>query len=234
MQQRPENFLRLRPGRDGAPAWRERIAEQPCCEAQPQSVANSGVAASDNTTFTPGLVRHDGPGLVDDAQPVIKPRRLATRSVFITGALCFLAGAAAWHLVGFWAFVSGIVYNQEETKLAGSPAPATEKPENVALLAGGAVNPKQQKNAASTQKAQAVVETLADLLQCAEVRRATSGHATVKACRPLRSRLQHAPAERGNRELDSREAAERLATGWKTGVSAIETGSLPEQRNTRP
>ena len=70
--------------------------------------------------------------------------------------------------------------------------------------------------------------TLADLLQCSEARRAGgSGPASVKACPPLRQRLPSVDtAVRGDRQLDAREAAERLARGWATGVSRIETGSL--------
>lgn len=131
-------------------------------------------------------------------------------------------------MIGFWAFVSGILYNQEATTAVESePAPVIAKPANVTRISHNALNTKQQNNITNTERPQTATETLADLLQCAEVHKPTQGDATVKACPPLRRHLQHALAVRGNRQLDAREAAQRLATGWQTGVSQVETGSLP-------
>ena len=46
----------------------------------------------------------------------------ATAAIYTS--LGFVAGIAAWHVVGFWAFVSGVVYNGD----AGAERPAVSRP----------------------------------------------------------------------------------------------------------
>ena len=147
----------------------------------------------------------------------------------LTGAGCFLSGALAWHFVGFWAFVSAIVYNPDDTDSVARPLPV----QKVAAPAAAPVSEapgKAETTIAGLARPPAASDTLSELLQCAEARKTASG-ALVTACPPLRQRLPIAAgATRGNRQLDAREAARRLATGWQTGIATIETGSIPKSR----
>lgn len=175
----------------------------------------------------------DGPADPDDAAPYPADPGLApssgywsTPAVVLTGLVCFLGGALTWHLVGFWTFVSAILYN---------PDPETSSPARPTAAAPPVTTAAPQTAKAPTtvhglQRPHVTSDTLADLLQCAEARK-SPGDTVVTACPPLRRRLPMAIAStRGNRQLDAREAARRLATGWETGVAPIETGSLPGRR----
>jgi len=168
-------------------------------------------------------------------------RGWSTRSLVFTGILCFICGALTWHLVGFWSFVSAILYKPDRTDSASRPAPVA----TVTQPQPAAAKPPSQPQAATASdekitkaphtidgvaRPPATADTLADLLQCAEARKSDAG-AVVAACPPLRRRLPVAVAStRGNRQLDAREAARRLTSGWQTGVATIETGSLPKSR----
>jgi len=172
-------------------------------------------------------------------------RTWSTRALLTTGSISFVCGALAWHIIGFWSFVSGIVFNPDGappligvpstteqiateigtapvTTHKGDPAPAKATTATPARKAPDAVNGAHRPPASS--------ETLAELLQCAEARKGEAG-TSVYACPPLRRRLPHyAGGSRANRQLDAREAARRLAEGWQTGVATIETGSLQDHR----
>lgn len=181
--------------------------------------------------------RKPAPG--DDARRATRqvPSGWRTRSMLATAVVSFVAGALTWHLVGFWTFVSGIVFNPQDGRgvLASQPHVSAVSGESAQATAG---LPKTTPLSTAAQApalpsppaATAGSETLADLLQCTQARKGAddSKSAVVQACPPLRRRLPTARASlRANRQLDAREAAERLARGWHTGVSAIETGALP-------
>lgn len=161
----------------------------------------------------------------------------------MTGLFSFLCGALAWHLVGFWSFVSAIVYNPDPEHVAMSaPEPIAHRQAATTTLPPTPPPPAAVRNAKAhaTGKATSTItganrppanaNSLAELLQCAEARKG-GAETIVHACPPLRRRLPMASAPtRGNRQLDAREAARRLANGWQTGIATIETGSLPDRR----
>lgn len=156
-----------------------------------------------------------------------------------------MSGALAWHLVGFWSFISGIVFNPGNAPpadarplsthqiAAATGAPGSIAPRQPALPEPGTASAASRKASGAvdgTHRPSASPETLAELLQCAEARKGATG-VIVHACPPLRHRLPHnASTSRASRQLDAHEAARRLADGWQTGVAAIETGSLPGRR----
>lgn len=185
----------------------------------------------------------------NDEPPHHSPARLrtrarswSTRTLVTTSVASFVCGALVWHMIGFWSFVSGIMFNPDDTPPSiGRP----DKSEQIATATGTSDTAVLKRTAhptatSPTRKAPETVngvrrprtssETLADLLQCAEARRETTG-VNVHACPPLRQRLPHNTAiSRANRQLDAREAARLLAEGWQTGVATIETGSLQRRR----
>lgn len=190
---------------------------------------------------------HPGDASASARQP--QRRTWSTRTLASTGVACFICGAIAWHMIGFWTFVSGIMFNLDGTETAvglpdtlqqasasqdGTPSP---KPDTTAPTTAmnehvrpAARSTKAPDPIAGTHRPPANSETLADLLQCAEARKRDAG-ASVHACPPMRRRLPIAAhSSRGNRQLDAREAAQRLTDGWQTGVATIETGSLPPRR----
>ena len=157
-----------------------------------------------------------------------------------TTVVSFVSGALFWHLVGFWTFLSGVVFNENGADEASRPTavaaregalrpaapPARNSLKEPASLAAAELG-REGRNAGTPPVQHAISESLADLLQCSQARK-SDGPSVVQACPPLRRRLPVASSsQRGNRHLDAREAAERLATGWQTGVARIETGSLP-------
>ena len=162
----------------------------------------------------------------------------STRALVVTGLTCFVGGALVWHVIGFWSFVSDIVYNSDGAESAISvptstsqttPQSVRDRTTNAAATRALARSSKPETTISGAQRPPANAATLADLLQCAEAHKA-EGNAHVHACPPLRKRLPIAAASsRGNRQRDAREAARRLATGWQTGVAPIETGSLPDR-----
>jgi hypothetical protein len=166
-------------------------------------------------------------------------RSWSTHALVATGLACFLGGALAWHVIGFWSFVSDIVYNPDGTETAisvpssasqATPKRAKDRKTTAAATPALARSSKPETTITGAQRPPVNAETLADLLQCAEAHK-TEGNAHVHACPPLRKRLPiAADSSRGNRQLDAREASRRLARGWKTGVAPIETGSLPNRR----
>lgn len=172
------------------------------------------------------------------------------------GLACFGAGAVFWHLVGFWSFVAQVAFNQDDaktpTRLINLDAARAVKSADATKLAyPGSTATANVARAASVDDRR---DPLSDLLQCTEARRGSSARgagrasegstigptvaeaaaetgtaaALVVACPPLRRRLPHGgvTARRADRQMDAREAAERLRNGWDTGVSRIETGSL--------
>ncbi|MCB1505543.1 MAG: hypothetical protein KDJ47_11255 [Hyphomicrobiaceae bacterium] len=154
--------------------------------------------------------------------------RWSTRSVALIGLLGFTAGALTWHLVGFWTFVSVIVFNPQDDTAGQSHTSTVIKTSAVttAPTAQPAATPATSQPQPSAPTA-VTAESLTDLLQCSEARKATN-ETIVQACPPLRQRIPAVAANtRANRQLDAREAANRLANGWSTGVSSIETGALP-------
>lgn len=144
-----------------------------------------------------------------------------------TGLAGFLAGAVFWHLVGFWSFVAEVVYNQDETKsptrfISLEEARSVSRAHAEQALAG-----KRRDPAPRETRSAVAADVLDDLLNCSEVRRAADGRVAVTACAPLARPLAAGPlAARADRQMDAREAEQRLMTGWSTGVSRIETGSL--------
>ncbi len=171
-----------------------------------------------------------------------RSRTWSTRSLVVTGLLSFLGGIFAWHIIGFWAFVSAIVYNPDGTETAiSAPDNITQQKADGSTQAANGTS-SSPANAPATMKAAkadtivtgvhrppANADTLAELLQCAEALKGEK-EAIVHACPPLRQRLPMAStSSRSNRQLDAREAARRLATGWRTGIATIETGTLPDR-----
>lgn len=175
-------------------------------------------------------------------------RGSSSRLPLWTGLGGFVLGAVFWHLVGFWSLVSDVAFNNKgdeksPTRLinldevaavkaardaAARPLPAarTEVSGRQAAAGGGA-------EAAGAGAERATPDGLAELLQCSEARRGADGQsAEVTACPPLSRRLPTAVdlASRADREMDAREAADRLLRGWDTGVSRIETGTLQAAR----
>ncbi|MEQ1716678.1 MAG: hypothetical protein ABL907_11945 [Hyphomicrobium sp.] len=53
-----------------------------------------------------------------DAEPVAASTARRDKTPFIWGGLGFLAGALAWHVLGFWWFVSGVVLNTNDARRA--------------------------------------------------------------------------------------------------------------------
>lgn len=152
-----------------------------------------------------------------------------------TAVLGFVAGALFWHFVGFWSFVAEVAFNDD----GKSPSRLInlDTARSVTLPANSPAAPAPAIVTASAQLPSANAEhangdVLSDLLQCTEARRpGAPGEALIIACPPMRRRLPHGRvAGRADRQMDAREAAERLANGWETGVSRIETGSLPAPR----
>lgn len=152
-----------------------------------------------------------------------------------TAALGFILGVLFWHFVGFWSFVAEVAFNDDSK----SPYRLInlDTARSVTLPANAPTDPAPPIVTASRQPISADAEhangdVLSDLLQCTEARRPDApGEALIIACPPMRRRLPHGRmAGRADRQMDAREAAERLANGWATGVSRIETGSLPAPR----
>lgn len=157
-----------------------------------------------------------------------------------TTVVSFLAGALFWHVVGFWTFLSGVVFNpngaDETSRMPAisardgglqSSAKAPGTPAKEAAPLAVSADRRENRDAATPPAQSSIHESLAELLQCSQARK-SDGPSVVQACPPLRQRLPVvAGGQRGNRHLDAREAAERLATGWQAGVARIETGSLP-------
>lgn len=153
-----------------------------------------------------------------------------------TGVAGFVLGVLFWHLVGFWSFVSEVAFNGDDPK---SPSRLIDLEAARSVRASAeaveAARPAAETSATTGNVANAdpadggASDSLSDLLQCSEARRpADNGDTDVLACPPLRRRLPFTrqTATRADRQMDAREAAERLANGWETGVSRIETGSL--------
>lgn len=148
-------------------------------------------------------------------------------------------------MIGFWSFVSGIVFNPDRDpseidltvkKQQIAAASDTTRPPPPLYLpppetgTASVPGPKASGTVDGSHRPPANTETLTDLLQCAEARKGEAA-ASVQACPPMRRRLPHTiGSARGNRQLDAREAARRLSDGWQTGVATIETGSLPKRR----
>lgn len=174
-----------------------------------------------------------------DCMPPTSPTGWRTRTVVGISVSAFFAGALVWHLVGFWSFLSGIVFNAQGGEIIARPAAvrdgaATTKadhhppaaPANAGRLAAAAPHSPVPPAATAT-------EVLAELLQCSVALKSPRTHSPtlVQACPPLRQRLPLSTgSQRADRHLDAREAASRLANGWQTGVSQIETGSIPTPR----
>lgn len=174
-----------------------------------------------------------------DRAPPVTPAGWRTRTLIGACVLAFFAGALIWHLVGFWSFLSGIVFSPHGGETIARPAAvrdgaATAKadghpptaPANAGRLATAAQHSPVPPAATTT-------EELADLLQCSVALKSPSTHlpTLVQACPPLRQRLPLSTgSQRADRQLDAREAADRLANGWQTGVSQIETGSIRKPR----
>lgn len=200
---------------------------------------------------SPQAVR--APNVIETTPPTNVASRHAP---LLVGLACFIAGAVFWHLVGFWGFVAQVAFNQDEAKsptrlINLDAARAVKSADATKLERPGSPG---AAGVARTATADDRRDPLSDLLQCTEARRGSSargagrtseveaggpagGDATtdtsaaaalVVACPPLRRRLPHGgvTAERADRQMDAREAAERLRNGWDTGVSRIETGSL--------
>ncbi|MBL8565173.1 MAG: hypothetical protein JNM89_05600 [Hyphomicrobiaceae bacterium] len=160
-----------------------------------------------------------------------------SRKALWAGVGGFVAGAVFWHLVGFWSFVSQVVYNQDEAK---SPSRLVNLEEAKAVsAAGGALLANALSRAADAKVAAAETREAAppassasdglhELLQCTQVRRiSVEGEVALSACAPVARRLPNGQlASRGDRQMDAREAEHRLLNGWSPGVSRIETGSL--------
>mgnify|MGYP000196764827 CR=1 FL=1 len=164
------------------------------------------------------------------------------RKALWTGLAGFVAGAVFWHMVGFWSFVSQVVYNQDEAKspsrlvnlegakavsaAGGSLLANARPPAGNTTIGDGVVASADARQAASP--AQPASDVLHELLQCSQVRRVSgTGEVAVSACAPLARRLPNGQlASRGDRQMDAREAEQRLLNGWSPGVSRIETGSL--------
>ncbi|MFN3867770.1 MAG: hypothetical protein ACK4MF_01745 [Hyphomicrobiaceae bacterium] len=154
-----------------------------------------------------------------------------------TGIGGFVLGAVFWHLVGFWSLVADVAFNKGSDK---SPARLINLEEVAAVKAARAASQARQAAAQpavvrgnDTAERHGTPDSLAELLQCSQARRGADGDITeVRACPPLSRRLptHGAVAVRADREMDSREAAERLLKGWDTGVSRIETGSVQAAR----
>ena len=180
---------------------------------------------------------------------VPQTRSCSKRTLLATSTLSFICGALVWHFIGFWSFVSGIVFNSDEPQpMIVAPrstneivASSTSKSPNARIAepssakTGTAIKTTSKATDTITgdRPPQATAETLSDLLQCAEARKTSksSEEVSVLACPPMRRRLPHnANTARANRQLDAREAARRLADGWQTGVAIIETGSLSDRR----
>lgn len=129
-------------------------------------------------------------------------------------------------MVGFWSLVSEVMIAPAHDV---TTAPIT-RPETVAVRSAANLGPTTATSAArySGNPAQSSTEILADLIQCTQARKSSqTGVSNVKACPPLRERLKTiASAGRADRALSAQEAADRLANGWATGVSQIETGSI--------
>ncbi len=168
-------------------------------------------------------------------------RTWSTRALLATGLLSFLGGILAWHIVGFWSFVSTILYNPDgaetaisapltiEQQQVASAVAANQAPASASRDAPAAKSAKAESTITGAHRPPANADTLAELLQCAEALKGET-QAIVHACPPLRQRLPMAQVStRGNRQLDAREAARRLATGWQTGIATIETGTLPDR-----
>lgn len=189
------------------------------------------------------------PQAFDRAPPVrpTLPTGWRTRTLVGTGVLAFFAGALVWHLVGFWSFLSGIVFNPQGGETITRPqtvrdgSSSTKAAGYLTANPGGpaAAAPKSPTPPAHTQAAPVVppaaaaTEVLAELLQCTVALKSSATHlpTLVQACPPLRQRLPLSTgAQRADRQLDAREAANRLANGWQTGVSQIETGSIRHPR----
>lgn len=176
------------------------------------------------------------------------PSGWRTRTLIGTGVVAFLAGALFWHLVGFWSFLSGIVFNPQDGAITAIARPPTLQEAQRSTKAAGHLTTSDSEVATADQRSPAALvpspnetlpptgaatEILAELLQCSEAIKSprTNEPAVVHACPPLRQRLPQGQAsERANRQLDAHEAAHRLANGWQTGISPIETGSLPGRR----
>lgn len=173
-------------------------------------------------------------GLFVSAEPLRFPTRYWMP--YLTGAACFVLGALFWHLVGFWSFVSQVAFNDDQQKSAArlinlDTVQAVRRTEHVALAPRPAARQPNVTIAVINADAN-TGDMLAELLQCSQVRPLPDATGVdVQACPPLRTRLPHGNnGARANRLMDAREAAERLANGWVTGVSSIETGSLPKDR----
>lgn len=159
-----------------------------------------------------------------------------------TGFVGFLLGVLFWHFVGFWSFVSEVAFNGDTEK---SPSRLINLETARSVRASEQVAAQAQKaSATAAPKAPVPIsanveiadagngDTLSELLQCSEVRPLRAeADVDVHACPPLRKRLPFGRnARRADRMMDAREAADRLAHGWQTGVSRIETGSLRSDR----
>lgn len=199
--------------------------------------------ALDPLLHQPGV--QTAPPLAADSKALARWR---TRTLIGTSVLAFLAGALAWHLVGFWSFVSGIVFNPQGGETIARPAtvrdgavsakasghlpqmPASAGAATAAVTPLTPATPSVQAVAAyNAPPSTAASEVLADLLQCSIASKSPGTHlpTIVHACPPMRQRLpQVSGSQRADRQLDAREAANRLANGWQTGISQIETGSI--------
>lgn len=172
-----------------------------------------------------------------------RARTWSTRTLLATCATSFVCGAVVWHMIGFWSFVSVIMFNPDgalpaigmsgsKQQIAAASGTSATTPDSARSPPAKPVGPAQKApdTIYGTHRPPASTETLADLLQCAEARKGEAS-ASVHACPPLRRRLPYGTsASRANRQLDAREAARRLAEGWQTGVATIETGALPSRR----
>ena len=175
---------------------------------------------------------------------VAGPERKRRWMPYWTGFVGFVLGVLFWHFVGFWSFVSEVAFNGDEVKSPSrlinlETARSVRASEHAAAEARVAAAPQPSKppvaaaapaDTGSTEAGDG--DVLSDLLQCTEVRPLRGeGDVDVHACPPLRQRLaRSSSAQRGDRMMDAREAADRLANGWQTGVSRIETGSLQTGR----
>lgn len=153
------------------------------------------------------------------------------------GVVGFVAGAVFWHMVGFWSLVSDAMLDRAHAPSVAAPRGVVLPPEALTATPTAAPAPAAVRAASpppppahtAPARVPTTAELLADLLQCSEARKTRDPDAgsSVKACPPMRERLRAAATStRADRQLSASEAADRLANGWATGVSRIETGSI--------
>mgnify|MGYP001210713177 CR=1 FL=1 len=164
----------------------------------------------------PATVREPTP----QAAPAAAPGRSARPAWWAVGG--FLAGIVFWHLVGFWSFVSEIVFNQDEAAsrfAAIEPLvlPPPSQPRQAAAARGAATPAGGDAGSAPAALSANCSALILDR---------NTGAVRLGPCRPSAQRLVDAGL-RGRQDLAVADLIERrLSARLGIDPSRIETGSI--------